>query len=62
MTIFDELTGKQVKELQHIAKEEHDPEKAKVKIWEKVKSFGADVLSNIVTNIITNPNVWCGLM
>ena len=61
-SIKDELTGKQVKELKKIAKEEPNPEKAKVKILGKVKSFGIDVLSNIVTNVITNPSVWSGLM
>lgn len=61
-SIKDELTGKQVKELKQIAKEEPDPEKAKVKILNKIKSFGMDVLSNIVANIITAPSVWSGLM
>lgn len=61
-SIKDELTGKQVKELKQIAHEEPDPEKAKIKILDKVKSFGMDVLSNIVANVITNPSVWGGLM
>lgn len=61
-SIKDELTGKQVKELKQIAKEESNPEKAKGKILDKIKSFGMDVLSNIVTNVITNPNVWSGLV
>lgn len=60
--ISDEITGKQKKELQAIVKEEADPEKAKSKIVEKLKSFGSDVLSNIVSNIITNPAIWSGLM
>lgn len=61
-SISDEITGKQLKELKAIANEEKEPEKAKSKILEKVKSFGSDVLSNIVANIITNPSVWTGLM
>lgn len=61
-SIKDELTGKQFKELKEIAKEEQDPEKAKSSILEKVKSFGADVLSSILCNIITSPNIWTGFM
>lgn len=60
-SIKDELTGKQFKELMEIAKEESDPEKARSKVLEKVKSFGMDVLSNILANVITNPSVWGGL-
>lgn len=61
-SIRDEIPGKHFKELKAIAKEEPNPEKAKSKILDKVKSFGSDVLSNIVANIITNPDVWSGLL
>lgn len=57
-SIADELTGKQYKELKSIAQEEPNSEKSKQKIVEKLKSFGGDVLSNIVANIVTNPSVW----
>lgn len=57
-SIADELTGKQYKELKAIAHEEPNPEKSKQKIVEKLKSFGGDVLSNILANIVTNPSVW----
>lgn len=60
-SIKDEITGKQFKELKTIAAEERDPVKAKSKIFDKVKSFGEDVLSNIVASIITNPTVFGGL-
>lgn len=60
-SIKDEIPGKQYKELKAIAAKEKDPVKAKSKILEKVKSFGEDVLSNIVANIITNPTIWGGL-
>lgn len=60
-SISDEITRKQLKELKAITKEEPKPEEAKSKILEKVKTFGSDVLSNIVANIITNPAVWGGL-
>lgn len=61
-SIKDELTGKQLKELKAIVSEEPEPEKAKGKVIEKLKSFGESVLSNIVANVITNPTIWGGLM
>ena len=60
--ISDELTGKQYKELQSIAQEDSNPDTSKQKIVEKLKSFGGDVLSNIVANIITNPSVWNSML
>lgn len=56
--IADELTGKQYKELKSIAQDNPNPENSKRKIIEKLKSFGSDVLSNIVANIVTTPSVW----
>lgn len=57
--IKDDLTGKQVKELKGvIAESAGDKEKARSGIVEKLKSFGSDVASNIVANIITNPSIW----
>lgn len=56
--IKDELTGKQQKEIKAILEEEKDVEKAKPKLIDKLKSFGENVLSNIVANVITNPKVW----
>lgn len=61
-SIKDELKGKEFKELIEIAKNEQDPEKAKPKIIVKLKSFGESVITNILTNIITNPSVWTGLI
>ncbi len=61
-SIKDALTGSQLKEIQTIAKEEKNPDKAKTKIIDKLKSFGEDVLSNIVANLITNPNMWSQLL
>ena len=61
-SIKDELTGKQFKEIKAIVAEEPEPEKAKSKVIEKLKSFGEDVLTNIVANVITNPSIWGGLM
>lgn len=57
-SIKDEIPGKQLKDLKEIIKNEPDSEKAKFKILEQVKSFGIDVLSNIVSNLLTNPKIW----
>jgi hypothetical protein len=57
--IKDELTGKQIKEINSIIKEsDNDVKKAHPKIIEKIKEFGIDTVSNIITNIITNPTIW----
>lgn len=56
--IKDELTGKQFGELENILKENDEPETKKNKIIEKVKSFGSDVATNIIANILTNPQIW----
>lgn len=60
--IKDDLTGRQVKELKDvIAESGDDKEKARDNIIVKLKSFGSDVVSNIVANIITNPLIWSSL-
>lgn len=59
--IKDELTGKQVKEIKGIFTEEPDPKKARTKIFDKIKSFGSDVASNVLANILTNPAIWGNL-
>lgn len=60
--IKDDLTGKQIKELKKVVDESgDDKEKAKNGIISKLKSFGSDVASNIVANIITNPMIWSNL-
>jgi hypothetical protein len=57
--IKDELTGKQIKEINSIIKEsDNDVKKARPKIIEKIKEFGIDTVSNIITNILTNPTIW----
>ena len=53
-----ELTGRQIKEIKEIMDQEDDINQAKPKIIEKLKSFGGDVLSNVIANIITNPTIW----
>jgi hypothetical protein len=60
--IKDEITGRDLKALKEILKDyEKEPEKTKVKLLEKIKGFGGDVLSNIVANILTNPAIYSGL-
>lgn len=60
--IKDDLTGRQIKELKAVVTEaENDLQKARPGIIEKLKSFGADVASNIVANLLTNPAIWGGL-
>lgn len=59
--IKDELTGKQVKEIKGIYTEEPDPKKVRIKIFDKIKSLGLDVTSNILANILTNPAIWGNL-
>lgn len=59
--IKEHLTLGQFQDLQKIVKENPKKEDAQPKIIEKLKSFGSDVLSNIVANIITSPAIWLGL-
>ncbi len=60
--IKDDLTGRQIKELKSVVAEaDNDLQKARPSIIAKLKEFGADVASNIVANILTNPTIWGGL-
>ena len=43
---------------QVVDEEKGDLEKAKPKVIDKIKSFGENVASNILANIITNPAIW----
>lgn len=56
--IKDELTGRQIKEIQEICNNNKNLQKAKNKIIDKLNSFGENVLSNIIANLITNPSIW----
>lgn len=61
-SIEDAFTVSQLKELKHIVNAQNgDLEKAKPKLVEKIKSFGADMAPSIVANILTNPSVWASL-
>ncbi len=59
-SIKDELTGKQLKEVEEIIDDIEEPELKKKRIFEKLKSFGTDLASNIVAGILTNPAVYGG--
>lgn len=60
--IKDDLTGRQIKELKSVVAEaDNDLQKARPGIIAKLKEFGADVASNIVANLLTNPMIWGGL-
>lgn len=55
----DQLSISQRKELRQVVDEEKgDLEKAKPKLIDKIKSFGENVASNILANIISNPAIW----
>lgn len=60
--IKDDLTGRQIKELKQVVNDaDGDLQKARPGIIDKLKSFGSDVASNIVANLLTNPMIWGGL-
>jgi hypothetical protein len=54
----DELTVSQLREVNDLMKVDEPKSEKKIKIIEKIKSFGSDVASNILANILTNPNIW----
>lgn len=62
-SIKDELTGKQQKMLKEIVSDDGKTEDEKRdSLIDKLKSFGGDVLSNIIANIITNPAIAQGFI
>jgi hypothetical protein len=52
------LRDTEVEELKEILEAEEDPKTKKKKFSEKLMSFGSDVASNILANILTNPQVY----
>lgn len=55
----DQLSVSQLKEIKQVVEEaKGDLEKAKPKLIDKIKSFGGNVASNILANLITNPTIW----
>jgi hypothetical protein len=59
-TIKDVLTGKQAKEIEEIINGNDESEAKKEKIMEKIKSFGLDIASNIISGLLTNPSIYGG--
>jgi hypothetical protein len=55
--IKDELKGGQIKELKAILEGDEEPEQKKKSFFDKIKSFGSDVASNILANVLTNSEV-----
>lgn len=55
------MKGGQVKELKAILDGDEEPEKKKKSFFEKIKSFGSDVSSNILANVLTNPDVYTNI-
>lgn len=57
-TLKEELRKAEFEELKAIIESNQTPEEKKESVLSKLKSFGSDVLSNIVAGIITNPQLW----
>lgn len=53
-----ELRNSEIEEVREILESEDEPKEIKKKFIEKIKSFGSDVASNILANILTNPQVY----
>lgn len=56
--IKGELRNSEIDILKEIIESSEEPTEKKKKFIEKIKSFGSDVSSNILANIITNPQVY----
>lgn len=60
--ILDVLKGGlrdyEFEELKEILKSKDEPKEKKKKFFDKIKSFGADVSSNILANLLTNPMIY----
>jgi hypothetical protein len=53
----DELNGKQLREIREIVSRA-DSNSAKPELKEKMKEFGLDVTSGILSSLISNPSIW----
>ena len=56
-TFNEELTGKQLNEIQKLIDSKTEIEEKRKKIKDKLIEFGSNTLSNIIAGIITNPNL-----
>ncbi len=53
-----ELSTTQLDELREISKTNDSEQIKKKKFADKLKGFGKDLLSNVLANVLTNPDVW----
>ena len=53
-----ELRASEIEQLKEILESSDEPKEKKKKFMDKIKSFGSDVASNILANILTNPQVY----
>lgn len=57
-SIKNELSESQLKDIKQIIEDNKNEKEVKSKLIDKVKSFGSDVATNIIANILTNPAIW----
>ena len=55
--IKGELRNSEIEELKEILEADMEPKEKKKTFMDKIKSFGSDVASNILANLLTNPKV-----
>ena len=53
-----ELRTSEIEEVKEILESDDEPKEKKKKFIDKIKTFGNDVASNILANILTNPQVY----
>lgn len=53
-----ELRTSEIEELKEILESSMEPKEKKKTFVDKIKSFGSDVASNILANVLTNPEVY----
>jgi hypothetical protein len=53
-----ELRTSEIDEVKEILESEDEPKEIKRKFIDKIKSFGSDVATNILANILTNPAIY----
>lgn len=56
-----ELRTSEIEEIKEILESNIEPKEKKKNFIEKIKSFGNDVASNILANILTNPEIYSAL-
>ncbi|EIJ38113.1 hypothetical protein [Galbibacter orientalis] len=57
-SLKEELSEEQLAEIQNIIETYNKPDEQKNKMIEKLKTFGLNVISNIVAGILTNPSLY----